>query len=242
MIAEIKVTDPERTPVKWWPSVTALKDLQLTLTPGLTILLGENGSGKSTLLLAVARQLHCAQGGRSVVTQTSVLEVFRDHTYLNGLQLTHDGQSVRYVDPSRKLGMAGAAFDEDFFMEGVVSAALKGSAGQLVIKRVLDAVAAKPVSVEWAMQRDHVNDLWQKRLDDVAQELTAKIPVGPPTILLDEPDRSLSLPNQKQLWAALPRLAKKVQVIVATHSSFALDVAGATYVELTPGYRAAATG
>ena len=242
MITEIKVTDPERTPVKWWPTVTALKDLQLTLTPGLTILLGENGSGKSTLLLAVARQLHCAQGGRSVVTQTSVSDIFRDHTYLNGLQIAHDGQSVRYVDPSRKLGVMGDSCDEDFFMEGVLSTLIKGSAGQLVIKRVLDAVAAKPVSVEWAMRRDRVNKLWQTWLDDVTQELTAKIPVGPPTILLDEPDRSLSLPNQKQLWAGLPRLAKKTQIIVATHSSFALNVPGATYVELTPGYRAAATG
>jgi hypothetical protein len=38
-----------------------------------------------------------------------------------------------------------------------------------------------------------------------------------------------------QLWQALPRLATKAQVIVATHSPFAL-FAGGDLVDLKPGY------
>ena len=56
-------------------------------------------------------------------------------------------------------------------------------------------------------------------------------------LMLDEPDRSLSIPNTVGLWCGfLPRLAKTCQVVVASHSPFALDVPGANVIEMHEGY------
>lgn len=55
------------------------------------------------------------------------------------------------------------------------------------------------------------------------------------TALLDEPDAHLSIPAQAELWRRLERLAANVQLVVATHSPFALS-ANATIIEMVPGY------
>ena len=60
------------------------------------------------------------------------------------------------------------------------------------------------------------------------------------TVLMDEPDKALGIKNQIDLWRDfIPMLVEqKVQVIVATHSPFALDVENANYIECTKGYLA----
>jgi len=45
---------------------------------------------------------------------------------------------------------------------------------------------------------------------------------GKITLLLDEPDRSLAIPNQIDLWNTLSKIAEKIQVILSSHSIFAL--------------------
>lgn len=59
-----------------------------------------------------------------------------------------------------------------------------------------------------------------------------------PTVLLDEPDRSLSIPWAANLWTNLANKAdkEKVQIIAATHCPFAIDLPGVTYLETEPGY------
>lgn len=56
--------------------------------------------------------------------------------------------------------------------------------------------------------------------------------------LLDEPDAHLSIPAQAALWRRLEQLAAHVQLIVATHSPFALG-ARAAVIEMVPGYAVA---
>jgi energy-coupling factor transporter ATP-binding protein EcfA2 len=59
-----------------------------------------------------------------------------------------------------------------------------------------------------------------------------------PTIILDEPDRSLSIPWAANLWANLASKVDKdkIQIIAATHCPFAIDLPGVTYLETEPGY------
>ena len=63
-------------------------------------------------------------------------------------------------------------------------------------------------------------------------------PPGPLTVLLDEPDLHLDIPSQANLWKQLVDLAKREQVIVTSHSVFAVAVPGAAYIDLVPGYLA----
>lgn len=83
----------------------------------------------------------------------------------------------------------------------------------------------------------YCNDEWKWAIDEFTAHVKTLPRTGPPTLLLDEPDRSLSIPNTVGLWCGfLPRLAKTCQVVVASHSPFALDVPGANVIEMHEGY------
>lgn len=95
-----------------------------------------------------------------------------------------------------------------------------------------------PAAIEWKVTRGSANDHWSKRFDLIDELLSAKRPVGPKTLIFDEPESGFSLPWQAGIWANV--FAKvdpeRFQVIVATHSPFALGIPGAHYIEMTPGY------
>ena len=60
---------------------------------------------------------------------------------------------------------------------------------------------------------------------------------GKPTIILDEPERSLSIPAQAKLWLeTLPRLTKTFQILSASHSPFALKAPGAHFLSMPRDY------
>jgi predicted ATP-dependent endonuclease of OLD family len=62
---------------------------------------------------------------------------------------------------------------------------------------------------------------------------------GRVTLLLDEPERALSLPKQMELFALLKRMSKDYQIIVATHSPFVclMDLDAKIY-DIEAGYSA----
>lgn len=67
--------------------------------------------------------------------------------------------------------------------------------------------------------------------------LRGSLPKQRPTLLLDEPTRSFDLPHEIEFFRTLPLLVKDVQLIVATHSPYALFGMGdARYIETEPGY------
>lgn len=95
-----------------------------------------------------------------------------------------------------------------------------------------------PAAIEWKVSRGSVNDHWSKKFDLLDELLRAKRPEGPKTLIFDEPESGFSLPWQAGIWGNV--FAKvdpeRFQVIVATHSPFALGIPGAHYIEMTPGY------
>lgn len=224
---------------------------EVQFKPGLNILFGANGSGKSTLLRMLGLALAAVQGGRSTITQDWVNSAmpFRAEAISFPWRLKHDGQPAMFCDARDAVGLigGGAAFDDDFFREGVTAAMLRASAGQTTMTRLNRALgvltAAKegkpdgfPAEIQWKVSRTHMANAARERLE---AWLAPTCAAGPHTILLDEPESGFSLAWQSGLWRNI--LSKvdpaKFQVIVATHSTFALGIEHAHYIELTPGYR-----
>lgn len=109
--------------------------------------------------------------------------------------------------------------------------------------RPLEAEAPTfPAEIVWRIQRKAVNSVWAAKLKVVDQMLAARCPLGPKTLLMDEPESGFSLPWQAGLWGNLLSQVdpSQFQLIVATHSPFALGIPGAHYIEMTPGYLAEA--
>lgn len=248
MLHRLTIKDPSKTPVKWLAQVDAFKQpREFTFTPGLNVLWGRNGAGKTSLTKLLARIFHCEQSGAPVVTEES-LRVLAGNSINNeldveaSLELEHDGQGVRHFDPGHAAGLIGngAAFDWDFGGEGLQNLMFRGSAGQTTMFRsdrlTQEIIADVVPRVTWKIRRAHVNSLWQARCDLAARLLKKNSKKGPPTILLDEPERSYDLNTQGGLWRMMRAYADEVQFIVASHSLFALGIPEANYIELSPGY------
>lgn len=248
MIHKLNIKDPTQTPVKWLANVEALKKpREFEFKPGINILWGRNGSGKTTLTKLIARLFHCEQGNHPMVTQESLDTLagsgFGAKLPLDkSLYIEHDGQGVRHFDPGHEVGIigGGAAFDWDFGMEGIQNRLFRGSAGQTGMYRfdriINEVIAGEIPEVEWKMDRARVADVWQERIDAAKAILKKNGKKGPPTILLDEPERSYDLNAQAGTWKLLRAYADEVQFIVASHSLFALKIPDAHYIELSPGY------
>lgn len=224
-----------------------------TFQPGLNIVFGANGSGKSTLLRLLGLTLAAVQGGSSTVTESWLREVFKfGDTPLLPCSVVHDGQPVLYHDGREAVGLVagGAAFDEDFFMQGVAACQARGSVGELSMRRAtrLFQVLAKargnevehgfPLSVDWRVVREGAQGRHGTRVRAVEELLAARCPVGPKTLLFDEPESGFSMPWQDAVWRNLFSTVDpaQYQVIIATHSPFALAIPGAHYIEMSPAY------
>lgn|GEM_PF-6966502 len=258
MIHSVEIKLPTKTPVKWLGTVERFKKpCTVTFKPGLNILWGPNGCGKTTLLTLLARLFQCEQGGATTITENSIHEFFSSigltnrenpRGVLDSYDVRHDGKGVRFFNPAHARGMmaGGGAFDDDFFGEGIQNLLFKGSAGQTtlfrfeqILQEYLETGTAP--EVQSAINRDFVNEHWVERLDIIQEFLRANSEPGPATILMDEPERSLSLPLQGQMWRFIRAYANVAQFIVASHAVFALNIPEANYIELVPGSIDAAT-
>lgn len=239
MIRSFTVVDPAKTHIGWWDKIEAFKKPRtFEFTRGLNVLWGRNGSGKTTLIKALARLTHCEQSGSPVVTWSSMNELQRGigdnlGPLKKAIKLSQDGQGVRYFDPSNKVGIIGGSFDDDFFEMGLRNTMFRGSSGETTLMRFNDLfgdiIEGQVPKVEIRQHRDD-------RLVHIKHFLKGTGKKGPPTILLDEPARSLDLPMQVKLWHIIRAYAPQVQFIVASHSLFALRIPGANYIELSAGY------
>jgi energy-coupling factor transporter ATP-binding protein EcfA2 len=247
MISTIRISDPTKTPINWLPKVKFLSEPKdYEFTPGLNILWGKNGSGKSTLLRLIARLFHAEQGRVSTITQHSLEELFGHFSdkqdRLAGVAVSHDGQGIVFYDPSDKVGLigGGAAFDDDFFTAGISSMMMKGSSGELTLNNLGSAMASikdvKYVKPNYKIKKtQYSSDTRNKQIEDTERFFEKDIEPGKTTIIFDEPDRSIDIPSQQQMWNAFARF-DKVQLIVATHSTFAANIPTANYIESSPGY------
>ncbi len=79
-------------------------------------------------------------------------------------------------------------------------------------------------TMEGYRQYKGCNSLYQDNADQFTQYMNSfKNKSNIPTILMDEPDKSLAIPDACLLWEkVVPWLAEKHQLIIATHCPFAL--------------------
>ena len=239
MIHSIQVHDVSKSAVKWWGDVPYLKGLdKIEFAPGLNVIYGPNGSGKSTMLKLIARMMLCEQGDIQKVSY-DVRDLFRygkledPEEFLDGVIPIHDGAPVMHFDPSQRVGLVGGAFDYDFLDAGLTNTMLKASAGQTSLVRMQRVLGA-------VFGGDFPKFDPEHRSEELMSFLAGNLPEGVeatdrPTVLLDEPSRSLDLRTEIRFFERLAEV-EDVQIILATHSTFALHLPGANYVETYPRY------
>lgn len=239
MIYKLRVVDPTKAALPWWSEVEWLKGrTEINFGPGLNILFGKNGSGKSTVLKGIAKMLCCLDGDQQLVGDHTCFDfseydaVLKEYRIKMGVVPEHDGSPIMHFDPSQKVGLVGGGFDWDFMDSGLRNTMFKGSAGQTCIMRMNRALSIALGHAEWP------EVIWKGRQ---RPELVALFKGDGkrvrPTLLMDEPSSNLDLRTEIRLMEILQKIADSgVQIIVATHSVFALHFKGARYINTSPGY------
>lgn len=242
----------EEDPFKYVEKLEFFKEQkELEFKPGLNILFGKNGSGKSSVLKVLAQKLFALQGGISALTLYAVREsrfdIGDEGLSLAPYVVSHDGTSIVFIDTRATPGIIGGQFDDDFFEEGVRNAMLKkNSTGEATLSRLntfvgvcLALIRGQEVDIEAVYPAEVQNDLVGQHFRDKWVSMIAPtIARGQRTVLIDEPESGLSLVLQKRLWTIFQheKVTEKFQIVVATHSVFALNVKNAHFIEMSSGY------
>lgn len=247
MLYRLTIRDPKKTPVPHWHKVPFLKGkTEFEFEPGLNIVYGPNGSGKSTLLTGLAIELHVWLTNWPRVTKESVMLFNRPTGMADGLVIDHDGTPARYlgVDEPAFAPTGGIKKQELKALKATADmrnkAAKNMSHGQASVAKLVRFLKAKPERVRYSMSAKKATATWKPYYDCAVESLKNKSKQkGAPkqqVILLDEVDRSLDFARQAAVWKQLRLLAKNHQIIIASHSPFAVNVPGAHYIETTPHY------
>lgn len=236
MIKKVKVT------AGYAAKLPALQDKTIKFGPGLNILFGPNGCGKTTLVKLLGAYSGTKAGwSRFVEPRIARAEQNLEYPEVLGCEAPGDARAKVEWDGTASFLMSpetgdfpGASIDDapDGIMgAGDLMAEMMGrpSSGQsrlIRLNRFLETLKKGdgiPDLTKLPSKYKDVNDTWQKAMKEFADYAKTLPRDGPVTILLDEIDRSLSLPNQAVLWLdVLPAVAKRYQVIAATHCPFAL--------------------
>jgi len=235
----------------------------ISFKPGLNILFGPNGCGKSTTLKIIAAYCSIREAGWSTHMNPSDLFPlsygkkkydctlpYSYHRISPGkckAKLEWDGTATMLADStvSDNRNWTHLFYEKQDSPDGMddLKEQLgvmygKPSAGQLRLHKLARYYEAlkKPPQLN-VLPKRNVNSVWSNSYKKQAEYVGSLSRTGPVTFLMDEPDRSLSIDMQAAFWKNfVPRVVKDYQVVIATHSIFALMHKNANWIEFEKDY------
>lgn len=233
-----------------------IKDRKFQFTDGLNVLFGNVGSCKSTMLKSIAGYCGIEKGGWSSISEPHRLGYetikhfpFCYRNYAPGQVdsfVEWDGTPSFYNDSE-----AMTKADSNWFFsnpnqsaDGITSdaeqldiMASKPSSGQYRIHKINKIMKVIQYPPDLTIIPSNIVDPRMRELAKLEVAYIQSLPRnGKMTLLLDEPEKALSIPKQVELFDVLTKLSEHFQVIIATHSPFILDYKKANIIDITPGY------
>lgn len=222
--------------------IPAFKQPTFEFKPGLNILFGPNGCGKSTLLKLIAHHFYIHESISANLSQYGLLACEEDVA-----SIIHDGGLLNSYDTRTQESAKSLTIAEgDTYTERLLTKMNPLSNGQENLNRLDELyghLAGVNPDFNLKPNRDDMvgralNEVYTKKYNNALQRLKGNNLQTRPTILLDEPDAGLDILIQDGIWMnCLGKETHDYQLIIATHSIFALNIPHAHYIDLHPGYR-----
>jgi len=233
-----------------------IKNKEFKFNDGLNVLFGNVGSCKSTMLKTIAAYCGIQTGGWSSVSNPAALAYddikhfpFCYRNYAPGkcdAVVDWDGTPSFYNDSE-----AMSKTDNTWFFNN----ASQSADGITTEAEQMDILASKPSSGQYRIHKinkimkviqhppnlltipPYIRDPKLMELCKLEIKYFSSLPRdGKITLLLDEPEKALSIPKQVELFEVLTKLTEHFQIIMATHSPFILSFKKANLIDVTPGY------
>jgi ABC-type lipoprotein export system ATPase subunit len=232
--------------------LVCLKDRVFQFNDGFNVLFGSNGCGKSTLMKCIKAYCAIEHGGWSKISNYMSLGVggvknfpmvYRALTPTKECDtiVEWDGTPTFYNDSDLRIDDMAWFYNKDILaQEGLTSPAEQ-----------MDYMARRPSSGQTRMQK--LNKIFNiamnppdftlttpnpgNRFEQMEVQYIRSLPRnGKVTILLDEPEKSLSIPKQIELFRLLKSFQDKFQIIISTHSPFILFEDNINIIEMESDY------
>lgn len=244
MVTKVVITDNANSPLRYISELKAFKNgTEYEFKPGVNIIVGENGSGKTTLMNLIRKYLvvdftECFRGDynhninalfRTFENKDMLdgVDVYADYTK-NTFRLSHAGEKAQN-EAMKTFEEFGSFFDQKHSStgEGVLVAIdylfgyIFGKKAKLMFDYRNQFEETYPLYVDYADKHRVVcDDEW--------------------TILMDEPDRNLSLDNIEQIKGILSFHKPHTQMIAVVHNPLLIYALSKMehihFIELTKGY------
>lgn len=230
-----------------------LKNRKFEFTEKLNILFGNVGSCKSTALKTMAAYSGIQTGGWSDISDPVKLA----YNNISHFPYCYRNFAPNKIDALVEWGGEPTFFNDSesvsktdntwFFKNSAQSAdgitseaeqmeilATKPSSGQYRIHKINKIMSIIQQPPDLSVVPSYVMN---KELAQLEVDYIKSLPRdGRVTLLLDEPEKALSIPKTIELFDVLLKLSDHFQVIIATHSPFILEYKKPNLLDFTPGY------
>ena len=234
-------------------SLPAIVGKTFNFTDNVNVLFGSNGCGKSTLLKCIKSYCAIEHGGWSRIgnfltlgasTSSQFPFVYRAYTPSKECDtLVHwDGTATLFYDREINSDDITWFYNNDILKregfttesEQLQRMADKPSSGQTrmeVLNKIFESAHYPP---DFTASTPNKNNSYEQMEVSYINSLPRN---GRVTIMLDEPEKSLSIPKQIELFEALRQQTRRgIQFIIATHSPFILFENDFNIIDMEQGY------
>lgn len=243
MVTKVVIRDNTKSPIHYIADLGTFKNgTEYEFKAGVNVIVGENGSGKTTLMNLIKNYLcvdytECFRGDYNC-NINELFKTFRNDGMLDGVDVYADyvRNTFRLSHAGEKVGQDAMKTFEDF---GAMFDQRESSTGEgviIAINYLFDYIFGKKAKLTFDYcQFKEVYPLYVDYVNKHRVECEKEW-----TILMDEPDRNLSLDNIEHIKYFLSFHKEHTQIIAVIHNPLLIYALSGMehvhFIELTKGY------